>query len=526
MIKTTKALTTTEYSWKDRALKAEAELEVVTREKQRLESQLLLMRAKRFGASSEKTNKEQLALFDDVFNEAEAAAEPFAPEPELITVPEHKRAKAKRNKVIDLAGLPEEIEEHHLPEEQMVCASCGEHLHVIRQETTKELVHVPERFYVKVIVRDVCGCRSCEKNGAGETSHIVMASAPNRPFPGSIASSSVVANIIEEKFVMGSPLYRQEQQWIRRGVPLSRQNMSNWILHAARTWFEPVYERMKAELLKQNIIQADETTVQVLQEDGKKAESKSFMWLYRSNRHGPGIVLYEYQPSRAGEHPRRFLDGFRGYLQTDGYAGYHGISDVINVGCWAHAKRGFTDAIQASGGRDKSPKTLEGLAFCNKLYKIEHELGQTGPEERYEKRLLLSKPILESFLAWLLQTKEETLPQTYLSKAIQYCLNQWKALSAFLLDGRLEIDNNRSERSIKPFVIARKNFLFCVTPQGARASAVTFSVVESAKENGLKPYEYLKYLLDELPNATTGDLDKYMPWSLSLPDYCRTAAKK
>jgi len=169
---------------------------------------------------------------------------------------------------------------------------------------------------------------------------------------------------------------------------------------------------------------------------------------------------------------------------------------------------------------------LEGLNFCNRLFRIEQELKDITPEKRYEERLLQSKPVLEAFLEWLHKTKEETLPQTHLGKAVQYALNQWTPLNAFLLDGRLEIDNNRSERSIKPFVISRKNFLFCITPRGAKASAITFSLIESAKENDLKPFEYLEYLLKELPSATTKDLDRFMPWSEDIPDYCRTSKTK
>lgn len=401
----------------------------------------------------------------------------------------------------------------------MVCSCCGNQRHVIRQEVTRELAVVPPQFSVNVHVQDVCGCRHCESNGDGSEQVIVTAPKPNRAFPGSIASPSVVAHVIEEKYVMGVPLYRQEKQWVRRGVLLSRQNMANWVVHASQNWFKPIYDRMKETLLKQDIIMADETSIQVLREDGKAPESKSFMWVYRSGRYGPSMVLYEYQPSRAQDHPKEFLRGFKGYLTTDGYAAYTNLPDVTNTGCWAHARRKFDEAIKASGGKKKNPKALEGLEFINDLYDVERDLKDHEPQSRYEERLLQSKPLLEAFLAWLQTTSQESLPQTHLGKAINYCLKQWKPLNTFLLDGRLEIDNNRTERSIKAFVIARKNFLFCVAPYSAKASAITFSLVESAKENGLKPFEYLKYLLEELPNATTQELDKYMPWSEDIPEY-------
>jgi len=195
------------------------------------------------------------------------------------------------------------------------------------------------------------------------------------------------------------------------------------------------------------------------------------------------------------------------------------------VSCWAHARRDFDETIKAAGRRAQDPKSLEGLKFCNALFDIERELEDLDPQERFEQRLQRSKPVLEAFLAWLEKTSAECVQQSHLGKAVSYCLKHWKELNNFLLDGRLELSNNRAERSIKPFVIGRKNFLFCITPRGARASATTYSVVESAKENGLKSFEYLKYLFTELPNATAKDLDEFLPWSETIPDYCRTTRK-
>jgi transposase len=526
MKNTAKTPTTTEQTWQERALKAEAQVELLSKKIGQLEDQMRLLTAKRFGPSSEKTNKNQMKLFDFLFNEAEATAEPFAPEPELITVPGHKRAKAKGKRDQIFEGLPENIIEYHLPEEELACSCCGNQRHVIKQEITRELRFVPAQLSVDVHVQNIYGCRQCQEHGDGSSPVVVAAPKPNRAFTGSIASPSLVASIIDEKYVMGTPLYRLEQQWARRGPAISRQNMSNWVIHAAQSWLEPIYEHMKAELLKQNIAHADETTVQVLHEDGKKSESKSYMWLYRSGRYGPGIVLYEYQPSRAREHPREFLQGFKGYLVTDGYAAYNGIPDVTNAGCWSHARRGFDEALKAAGKAKKDSKAMEGLEFCNKLFSLEREFVDYEPEKRYEERLLQSEPLLEAFLAWLHETKDLSLPQSHLGKAIQYCLNQWEPLNTFLLDGRLEISNNLAERSIKPFVIGRKNFLFCNTPKGAKASAITYSLVESAKENGLKPYEYIEYLLQELPNANSSELDRFMPWSEQIPDHCRSPKRK
>jgi transposase len=399
MENTVKTPDPTEYSWQERALKAESELAAAVKRLEYLEAQVRLLTAKRFGRSSEKVNKDQLQLFDNVFNEAEANAEPFAPEPELITVPAHKRAKPRAKKGAALEGLPETVIEYRLPDEELVC-SCGHERHIIDQEVTKELVVVPAQFSVNKHVQYIYGCRHCEHHGDGTTPAVVKAPKPNRAFPGSIASPSVVAHVIEEKYVMGVPLYRQEQQLARRGVNLSRQNMANWIMHAQH-WLQPIYDRMKEKLLAQDIIYADETTLQVLREDGKKAESQSYMWLYRSGRDGPGIVLFEYQPTRSAEHPKEFLKAFKGYLVTDAYAGYNGIPNVTRVGCWAHARRGFDEAIKAAGKRAKDPKSLEGIKFCNELFDIERKLKDADPQERFKQRLLRSKPVLEAFLTWL-----------------------------------------------------------------------------------------------------------------------------
>jgi len=525
-MKTTNARpqTTIEDNWQERALRAEALLEETKKEIAYLKAQVRLLTAKRFGASRERTpeNTSQLTLFADAFNEAEASAEPFSPEPDLTQVKGYQRKRRKGQRDELLQGLPENVIEYRLSEEEMVCPSCGHARHIMGQEVHRELRIVPAQFWVDVHVQYVYSCRHCEQHSDSHESCVVTAPRPKRAIPNSVASPSVVAYIMEQKFVMGSPLYRQEQEWERRGIHLTRQTMSNWLLYCAEHWLDPIYQRMKAHLLKRDIIQADETTLKVLNEAGKAAESKSYMWLYRSGREGPGIVLYEYQPDRRGCRPQEFLRGFQGFLQTDGYAGYNQVENVIRVGCWSHARREFDEAIKASGTKGRHSKAREGMEFCNKLFRLEREWQDLSPADRYEQRLIHSQPVLEDFLAWLHATREDVLEKSHLGQAITYCLNQWEPLTAFLRDGRLEIDNNRSERSIKPFVIARKNFLFCITPKGAQASAVIFSIIETAKENGLKPFEYLEWLLSQLPNATSNDLDQYLPWSDALPDHCRS----
>ncbi len=303
--------------------------------------------------------------------------------------------------------------------------------------------------------------------------------------------------------------------------------MANWIIKGTEQWLKPLYDRMHEHLLKQDILHADETTLQVLKEPGRSAENKSYMWLYRTGRENSAIVLYDYQTTRASKHPRRFLSGFKGYLHVDGYAGYNALQpDITLVGCWAHARRKFDEALKALPlDKRKSPVAAkEGLAFCNKLFTIERDLKSVTFEERYRLRQEHSLPVLEAFWSWLKYQAPRVLPKSAFGQAITYCLKQWDKLNAFLLDGRLELDNNRGERSIKPFVIGRKNWLFSNTPRGAKTSATVYSIVESAKENGLNPYTYLKYLFEQLPNVDLKNesvLDSLLPYSEALPGECR-----
>lgn len=349
---------------------------------------------------------------------------------------------------------------------------------------------------------------------------------PAPAIPKSIASSSAIAYVMSEKFVKGIPLYRQEQECKRMGVELSRQTMANWMIQSSNRWLKPVYNRMREHLLQKEILHADETTLQVLREPGRNADTNSYMWLYRTGKDEPPIILYDYQTTRAAKHPIKFLKDFKGYLHTDGYEGYNLVPEVKLVGCWVHARRYFIEALKAMPPkRDNIPTlTEEGLDFCNKLFEVERKLHDLTDAERYEQRLVKSKPFVDKFKDWLKYQKPRVLPGSLIGRAIQYCLNQWDKLSAFLLDGRLELDNNRSERSIKPFVIGRKNWLFSNTPKGAVSSATIYSIVETAKENNLIPFEYLKYLFDNLPNIDITDikvLDEFMPWASSLPQTCR-----
>jgi transposase len=482
--------------------------------------QFKLAKQRQFGASSERAVIAETQ--PSLFNEAEKEAKPEAAEPTVETIT-YRRRKQKGHREEALKDLPVETIEYRLPPEEQVCPNCGGPLHEMSTEVRQELKVIPAQVKVVRHVRHVYACRRCEREGT--STPVITAPAPKPVIPGSLASPSAVAHVMNAKYVDGLPLYRQEQQWSRLGVELSRQTMANWVVYAADKWLEPLYGRLRRELLSRGILHADETTVQVLHEDGREAESKSCMWLYRTGRDGPPIVLFDYKTSRSETHPKKFLAGFKGYLHVDGYPGYDRVPDVTLVGCWAHARRKFDEALKVlPADKRASPSVaMEGLTFCNRLFDIERELADATPEERYKVRLEKSVPVLNAFSTWLESQSPRVLPKSLLGQAIRYCQSQWGKLRNFLLDGRLEIHNNRSERSIKPFVIGRKGWLFCNTPRGARASAVVYSIVETAKENGLIPFEYLRYLFEKLPNLGDGDLDELLPWSksLALPDTCR-----
>jgi transposase len=487
--------------------------------------QVRLAQQKRYSASSERTHPDQLAL--DIFNEAEAEANPTLPEPtvEMITYKRKKKVGAREAK---LDALPVETIEYRLSEEEQVCPCCAGKMHGMSTEVRRELKIIPAEVKVVEHVRHVYACRRCEQEAI--RTPIITAPMPAPVAGGSLASPSILAHIMSQKYVDSLPLYRQEQQFLRLGVQLSRQTMANWLIAGSERWLTPLYDYMHAELLKRDIAHADETTLQVLKEPGRTAQTKSYLWLYRTGRIGPDIILYDYQPGRGGEHPEAFLAGFKGYLQTDGYSGYNKMKNVTQLGCWSHARRYYHEALQVVPAAQRSQTAAaEGLAFCNALFAVERKWKDATPEKRYAARLAESKPILDAFSAWLEAQRLRVLPKGLLGKAITYSLNQWEKLNVFLQDGRLEIDNNRSERSIKPAVIGRKNFLFSNTPRGAKASAMIYSVVETAKANGLKPQAYLQHLFERLPQlADPTDpeiLSKLAPWSASLPLICRLFSK-
>ncbi len=489
------------------------------------ENQLRLSRHQKFGASSEKTDISQL----NFFNEPEMEADPSAEEPVLEKI-RKPGVRRKGNKEIITADLPVEVIEYKLSADEQKCPQCGEMLHEMSKEIRKELTVVPAKVVVTEHVRYVYTCRNCQKNGSANKDSsvpVITAPMPRPVIKNSLASPSLISYIMNRKYAEGIPLYRQEQQLDHYGLEIKRQNMANWIIYSSEHYLRFLYERLKSRLVTEGVLHADETALQVLQEPGRAAETKSYMWMYRTGQDQTPIILYEYQPDRAGEHPKEFLRGFSGYLHVDGYPGYHKVEGVTLVGCWAHARRKYDEALKALSGVEKIQKThsAKGLELCNQLFSLEKKFESLTPVKREKKRLSESLPLVDAYFVWAKELYPCALPESPLGKALYYSLNQEEKLRAFLLDGRLELSNNLGERAIKPFVIGRKNWLFANSQKGAAASAVMYSIMETAKANKLNPYEYLKYLLEQLPNLDLEDpyaVDKLLPWNKGLPDICRT----
>lgn len=485
------------------------------------EEQFRLSQSQRYGTSSEKIAEGQLRFFD----EAEQEQNPAVPEPDTDTIV-RQRKKQKKEKNWD--DLPTEQIHYELTEEELTCPQCEGTLHDMSQEVRKELKVIPAQVIVVEHIRHTYACRNCEKNDIATP--IITAPMPAPAFPGSLASSSLAAYVMNRKYTEAIPLYRQEQQLVHMGLPISRQTLANWMIKGAH-WFEVLYDRMHHHMVQCEVLHADETELQVLKEPGRTAARKSYMWHYSTGHTDPPILMFEYQTTRANKHPEKWLSDFSGYLHTDGYAGYNNLTGITIVGCFAHARRKFTDTLKAIQDQESRQRTVaqEGLTFCNRLFDLEKKAKDLTPDERHLVRQQEMTPILTAFHDWLKNQKRQVLPKTSLGQAVTYCLNQWEKLERVLLDGRLELSNNRAERGIKPFVIGRKNWLFSNTPKGAMASAVIYSVIETAKANGLSPFPYLTYLFDQLPNINLSDpvqLDQLLPWSDALPDECRSPLKK
>lgn len=460
------------------------ENERLKNENQGLYDLVALLRRKQFGKSSEQIPAEQMGMFDEV--EVESLNFELEDE-ESIKIPEHERKRGKRLKLPDNLPRKEVI----IDVEDKICPNDGEELKCIGEEVSEKLEIIPAKVRVIRTIRKKYACSVCELMKEAPT--------PKEMIPKSNASGSVLAYIATAKYVDALPLYRQEAIFKRIGLELSRQTMARWMIQVGEK-VTPLITLLREELLKSSYIHMDETIVQVLKEDGKKAESNSYMWVQA--RSGPKpIVLFHYAKNRSGNHAHELLDDYRGSLQVDGYDGYASViesNEITRLGCWAHARRKFFDAFKSSSGKSIGN---QGLVFFKKLYEIEKEIEGKSYDQKFFVRLTKSIPVVKEFEEWIGEQTQKVNPESLAGKALKYARNEWQYLVNCYCSGDFKIDNNYIESHIRPFTIGRKNWMFSVKPEGAVASANIYSLVETAKANGLDPFDYLNLVFEKLPKA-------------------------
>ncbi len=477
-----------------------------------LQEQVHLLKSQLYGRKTEKSrvdNTDQASLFDEA--EETEAEEETVTEKE-ITIPAHPRKTGRKPLPAD---LPREEIIYDLSEEEKKCG-CGSELSRIGEEVSEKLDVVPAQVKVLRHIRYKYACRSCEGIDSDEGA-VKTAKLPAQIIPQGIATPGLLSYILISKFEDALPFYRQEKKLTRIGIELPRATMSNWAIQVGKRC-RPLISLLRKEILSGPLINMDETTVQVMKEPGRENTSTSYMWVALGGARGKPGVIYEYHPTRSGDVPKEFLSGYRGYVQTDGYSGYNfleEIPDIVHVGCWAHARRKFMDVTRAMK-KGKAGSADVALSYIRKLYHIETEAtdANISEDDLYALRQEKALPVVVDFKKWLDKRAKYTPPQGLLGKAIGYTLKRWDHLVRYLQDGRLRPDNNLAENAIRPFVIGRKNWLFSGHPRGAEASAAIYSLIETAKVNGLEPYHYLRYLLENLPSANTEDEYKSL-----LPQY-------
>jgi len=485
-----------------------------------LEEQLRLLKNELFGRKSEKPTREdrdQLRLFND---SADAAvAEPDTAK--QISVAPHKRKKRGRKPLPE--HLPRVDVIHDLDESDKVCG-CGHMMSRIGQDECEKLDYIPAKVQVERHIRYKYACKHCEGvESDGPT--VKIAPPPAQLIPKSNATEGLLAHIITSKFTDALPLYRQQKIFTRLGLDLSRATMTNWII-AASGHCRPLIDLLQHEIRSGPLINVDETTLQVLKEPGRRNTSKSYMWLYRGGPPDKPALVYQYAPSRSGRIAEAFIGDYQGFIQSDAFAGYNRFANKPGIrlmGCWAHARRKFAAVIKAKKkirSKRKNPKGLadEAMTFIGQLYRIEKQAREQALSFDRIGRLRQEKalPVLKQFRPWLDENAPLVPPKSLLGRAIGYSLDNWQRLVVYVEDGRLKPDNNAAENAIRPFVVGRKNWLFAGHPRGAEASATFFSLIETAKANGLEPFAYMQYLFGQLPLTAEQDYPKLLPGHINL----------
>ena len=486
----------------------------------------------RFGKHTEKLEviDGQMSFFD----EAEAHCDESAPEPEADKVISYVRSGKKKSREESLEGFPvEEIPPYSVSEEELDAHFGKGNWRRLPDEKYKRLRHEPESWTVEQHTVEVY-----VGTGGDHQDEFMRGKRPKELFRNSLATPSLIASILNVKYVNSSALNRVEQEFKRNGVNISRQDMSNWIIKCTK-YFAPFVKRMEQELLSLHVNQCDETPTQVIKESDRPG-SKCHMWVHRSGEFYKDrqIAIYEYQKGRDHHIPLEFYKDYNGILVTDALQQYHLIDKKLygltNANCWAHARRAFADAVKAADKKNptavKNSVAYQALKKIAVFYNADTDTKELPSAERLQIRRTKIKPLVEDFLAWAKQQLAEGTvpPKSETAKGLGYVINQEKYLKVFLEDGDVPIDNSASERAIRTFCLGKKNWLFHNTAKGANASALVYSISETAKLNNLRPYYYFRYILTELPkhcddkgNIDPTKLDYLMPWSDSLPDECR-----
>jgi transposase len=484
-----------------------------------LEEQLRLLRNELFGRKSEKPPREdhdQIPLFG---KQAEVLDDVPEPEEEGVVIPSHSRRKRGRKPLPD--HLPRVDVIHDLSDDEKMCA-CGHVMSCIGQEQCEKLDYIPANIQVLRHIRYKYACKNCEGvESDGPT--VRIAPPPAQLIPKSNATEGLLAHIFTSKFADGLPLYRQQKIFVRLGLDLPRSTMANWAIEASIRC-KPLIELLQYEIRGGPLINVDETTLQVFKEPGRRNTSKSYMWLYRGGAPDKPALVYQYAPSRSGQVAEDFIGDYKGYLQSDAFVGYdrfEGKPQIRLLGCWAHARRKFFAVVKIKKkirSNRKSPKSLadEALAFIGRLYRIEKQAceQELSRDQIVNLRQSDSVPVLKRFKQWLDEKSPIAPPKSLLGKAIAYTLDNWSRLIVYVEDGLLKPDNNAAENALRPFVVGRKNWLFAGHPRGADASAIFFSLIETAKANRLEPYAYLKYVFEQLPVTDEKNYSRLLPGNI------------
>lgn len=514
---------------------ANAQLSDTNRQIELLTEQIRIMNQRHFGRKSEVNLSEidgQISLFDS-FNEVEYLNQNSAKEPEIeeIVISSYHRSKAKGKREADLDGLPARIIEHRLSDEELAIKFPNGYKE-LPQEVYKRLHIIPETFIVDEHHVHVYA----SKNNDGT---ILKAPRPRDLFRNSIATPALVASIINGKYTNALPLERQAKTYKMNGINLATNTMANWVIRSTDMYLSLIYDRMHELIYDSKVIHADETPVKVMRIDNAKIKNgkKTYMWVYRNRpfRGTHPIVLYDWQDSRRSDHPREFLKTFSGTVVTDGYQVYHKLEkereDLKVAGCWIHARRPFADFIKSVGlTAAKGSIAQEAYDMITEMLRIDNTFDDLPVSDRKKQRQLVLSEKVDAYFAWIKQKYAQVTPNGSIGKALAYSINQEKYLRVFLTDGNIPMDNNYAEQAIRPFTLGRKNFVLIESSNGAKASAVLYSLVETAKANGLNTFEYFNLLLTEIPQHVDDNnlrfLDNLLPWAPLVQKACPSKYKK